>query len=45
MFFNTILKLNNHTWKKYKINFLLKNMRPKSVVLQSRKELQVLEII
>ena len=43
-----MLKLNNHTSKKniYKINFLWKTMRPKSVVLQSRKKpkkLQVLE--
>ena len=39
-----ILHLNNHTWKKdYKINFLLKKMRPKSVVLLLWKKLQILE--
>ena len=39
-----ILHLNNHTWKKdYKINFLLKKMRPKSVVLLLCKKLQILE--
>ena len=33
--FNIISKLNNHPWKKYKINFLRKKMTPKVVVLQS----------
>ena len=38
-----MLKLIMTYEKKYKIIFLWKKMRPKSVFLQSRKTLQVLE--
>ena len=42
--FNIVLKLNNHLRKKNRqINFLWKKLRPKSMVLQPRKKLQVLE--
>ena len=40
-----MLKLNNHTWKKYKINFLYKKMTPKLLILHSCKKLQALEKI
>ena len=41
--FNSILKLNNNLWRKYKIIFLWNEMPPKLVVFQSWKKLQVLE--
>ena len=38
-----MLELNNRTWKKYKTNFLLKNNEAQTVVLQSGKNIQLLE--
>ena len=43
--FNIALKLNNHTWKKYKISFVVQKMTPKCVISQSWKKFKSTKMI